>query len=472
MSMVIRTKEDEHKIVDRHIALSKDGFKALEKVTAFCCSGCGLCISICPLGSIIFDETKKRPLLLGECDNCGYCYLACPRSFLPLTKIEETYFGTNGGEETKRLGLYNDLFVARSRTEEIYREGTPGGTTTALVHFLLEGGYVDAVLLTRGKHPDIRYCMHPEPYITSSPQEVLASAHSKFEISPVLAYLGRLSEYGKTLFVGTPCHIMAFRKLQIISKDSVFGTKMKGLTHIAQKLTARVRFALSINCFLNNTSMDKTYEWLQVQEQDIIRFNENVTKELADRAFKDGKNWRWFIKNSVTTRDGRVKDYDVLQLGKLILYSGCLVCNNMIVSRHGDANIGFFGGETGVKEFGWNMVSIMNPSLKEVVDKMVAEKKLERKPILRNYGRTLRKMLEVFLRGFIPARDFMGVKHYLQTGAWNYPGAMKKIKGPRRGTYILGLELLFLAQTFRKKMFYDSALKALKKAGAYHTTVY
>jgi coenzyme F420-reducing hydrogenase beta subunit len=470
--MIARTKEKEDLILDGHTVISRDGFDALEKVTAFCCAGCGLCVSICPLGSITFDEVKKRPLLTGECNRCGYCYLACPRSFLPLSKIEKTYFGTNGSEEVKRLGAFCDLFVARAVTEEIYREGTPGGTTTALVHYLLEKGYVEAALLTRGKHPGIRFCMHPEPYIASSPQDVLASAHSKFEISPVLSHLGVLSRYQRTLFVGTPCHIMAFRKLQIIHQDEMLHTKMKGLSQIAEKLTAPVTYALSINCFLNHTNMDKAYEWLKVQEKEIVRFNENVTKELAHEALADGKDWRWFIKNSVVTRDGQVKDYDVLQLGVLLLYSGCLVCNNMIVSKHADASIGFFGAETGVKEFGWNTVSIMDPTLKEIVENMVAEKKLERKPILRDYGRALRKTLEVLMRCFMPAKDFMGVGHYLETGEWYYPGTMKKMKGPRRGTYIFGLELFYLAQTFRKKMFYDGTLKALRKADTYRTTVY
>jgi hypothetical protein len=209
-----------------------------------------------------------------------------------------------------------------------------------------------------------------------------------------------------------------------------------------------------------------------VQEKDIVRFNENVTKELAHEALEDGKDWRWFIKNSVVTKDGQVKDYDVLQLGVLLLYSGCLVCNNMIVSRHADASIGFFGAETGVKEFGWNTVSIMHPSLNKVIEEMVADNKLEQKPILRNYGRTLRKIIEVLMRGLMPSKDFMGVSNYLKTGEWSYPGTMKKIKGTRRGTYILGLELFYLAQTFRKKMFYDGPLKALRKAGAYRTTVY
>jgi coenzyme F420-reducing hydrogenase beta subunit len=470
--MIERTGKKEDLILNRHIAIARDGFAALEKVTAFCCAGCGLCLSVCPLGSIAFDEVKKRPLLAGECNQCGYCYLACPRSFLPLSKIEKSYYGNNGSEEAKRLGDFSDLFVAQAATEDIYREGTPGGTTTALVHYLLEQGYVEAALLTRGKHPDIKFCMHPEPYIASSPQEVFSSARSKFEISPILAHLRELTQYKRSLFVGTPCHIMAFRKLQIIEKDDTFRRRMKGLSKIAEKLTAPVTYALSINCFLNHTSMDKAYEWLKVQEKEIVRFNENVTKELAHEAFGNGKDWRWFIKNSVVTEDGQVKDYDVLQLGVLLLYSGCLVCNNLIVSRHADASVGFFGAETGVKEFGWNTVSIMDPGLKEIVDKMVAEEKLARKPILRNCGRTLRKVIEVLMQGLMPAKDFMGVSNYLKTGEWHYPGTMKKIKGPRRGTYILGLELFYLAQTFRKKMFYDGTLKALRKAGAYRTTVY
>ena len=135
--MIERTKEKESLILNRHIDIARDGFAALEKVTAFCCSGCGLCSSICRLGSITFDEVKKRPVLTGECNKRGCCYLACPRTFLPLTKIEKTYFGGNGSEEEKRLGTLSDLFVARALTEKIYREGTPSGTTTALVHYLI-----------------------------------------------------------------------------------------------------------------------------------------------------------------------------------------------------------------------------------------------------------------------------------------------------------------------------------------------
>ena len=55
--------------------------------------------------------------------------------------------------------------------------------------------------------------------------------------------------------------------------------------------------------------------------------------------------------------------------------SGCLLCNNLIVSKQAYASIWFFGAETGVKEVGWNTMVIMHPGLKKVVDAMVAARK-------------------------------------------------------------------------------------------------
>lgn len=150
-----------------------------------------------------------------------------------------------------------------------------------------------------------------------------------------------------------------------------------------------------------------------------------------------------------------------------MLPSGCLLCNNLIVSKQADASIGFYGAETGVKDVGWNTLVIMNAELKKIVDTMVAAGKLARRPVLRGYGRTLRKVLEKL----IPALDVMDVKGYLATGAWRYPKPLKLARGPRK-TYILGLELLFLGQTIRKKFFSEGPLKALKKAGVYIPTVY
>jgi coenzyme F420-reducing hydrogenase beta subunit len=461
-----REIEKEEEILDQQLEISRDGFKALEKVTEFCCSGCGLCASICPLESIEIDETLKRPKLVGECNECGFCYLACPRSFLPLSKIEEVYFGKGRGEEEERLGKFLDLFVARSLTEEIRKEGTPGGTTTAIVHFLMERGYVDAALLTKGRHSGIRCCNHPVPYIASSPEEVLLSSHSKYEISPVLSKLRELSEHGSSLFVGTPCHIMAFRKLQIINKDNVLRNKMKGIAKIADKLTAKVKFAISINCFLNHVGIDRAYERLGIQEKDILKIHSNVSWDLYERALKEGKDYRWLVDHNIVTKDREIK-LDEVEFGELVLYSGCLACLHFMVSKHADASVGVCAGETSVKEFGWNSVVIRNLELKKIVDEMVVAKKLEKRPILRGHGEKKRRRIEKF----IPTMEVMGVKNYLETGKWVSSTEMRGMRGSH-GTEILGLERLFLTQTIRKKLFYDAPVRALREAGAYLTTIY
>jgi hypothetical protein len=105
--------------------------------------------------------------------------------------------------------------------------------------------------------------------------------------------------------------------------------------------------------------------------------------------------------------------------------------------------------------------------LNKIMKEMVIEGKLERKPVLRGHGKTLRKILEKC----IPAFDVMGVANYRKTGAWSYPKPLKLAKSPRK-TYILGLEVLFLGQTIRRKFFSEGPRKALTKAGAYMPSVY
>ena len=104
----------------KHLELSKTGFSALSKVIAFACSRCGLCASICPTGAIEMRETI--PTLVGECTKCGFCYQGCPRSFYPLSRIKDKYFGKEDSEVDKRVGRCVDRFTSRSLTDEIFEQ--------------------------------------------------------------------------------------------------------------------------------------------------------------------------------------------------------------------------------------------------------------------------------------------------------------------------------------------------------------
>ena len=129
---------NEIEILNKQIKISKDGFNALKKVTNFCCCGCGLCVSTCPQKLISFDNKTKRPKLNGKCNNCGACYLCCPRSFLPISKIEKKFFGECSSEIEERVGKFHRLFAAKSIDNKIWTNGTPGGTTTGIVHYLIK----------------------------------------------------------------------------------------------------------------------------------------------------------------------------------------------------------------------------------------------------------------------------------------------------------------------------------------------
>jgi ferredoxin len=71
---------NEESIISRHLEIARDGFLALEKITEFCCSGCGLCISICPPESLKFNVTTAASVILPALE----AFYHCPK-FKPLT---------------------------------------------------------------------------------------------------------------------------------------------------------------------------------------------------------------------------------------------------------------------------------------------------------------------------------------------------------------------------------------------------
>ena len=57
----------------------------LEPVVAFIdeesCSGCKICVGLCPYNAISFDKTKKVSIVNDMlCKCCGICVAACPSS--------------------------------------------------------------------------------------------------------------------------------------------------------------------------------------------------------------------------------------------------------------------------------------------------------------------------------------------------------------------------------------------------------
>jgi len=49
------------------------------------CIGCGACVSVCPIGAIMWDEEHNKPII---CTHCGYCTQYCPHGVLALEEVE------------------------------------------------------------------------------------------------------------------------------------------------------------------------------------------------------------------------------------------------------------------------------------------------------------------------------------------------------------------------------------------------
>jgi heterodisulfide reductase subunit A len=64
------------------IFLSKQNIVAMDKrsyVKEQFCSGCGICVEVCPYNARIIDETLKiAKVLETKCEGCGTCVMACP----------------------------------------------------------------------------------------------------------------------------------------------------------------------------------------------------------------------------------------------------------------------------------------------------------------------------------------------------------------------------------------------------------
>lgn len=64
---------------ERAISRSDDGLVAIDSSL---CSGCGLCVDLCPFGVMMFDEYKNKAF---KCDLCGgdpACVRCCPTGAL------------------------------------------------------------------------------------------------------------------------------------------------------------------------------------------------------------------------------------------------------------------------------------------------------------------------------------------------------------------------------------------------------
>jgi len=236
------------------------------------CNKCGVCVSFCTanqIGAIEMCGCKDnipRYVDPDKCLKCGICYLICPQT-QELNEDVREKFGWSAP-----IGQFRDIFSARATDEKIRAVATDGGMVTALLSYMLENKIIDGAIVSKKTG-----LFNREPEIATTREGLIQAAGSQFAEASHLDEMGRkYSTYVPVLpavrmfgpkrsirvaVVGTPCQIMAIRKMQVLNilpSDIIFFTV--GL--------------FCMQCFTFDNLMEKGFiKKHHINPEDILKIN-------------------------------------------------------------------------------------------------------------------------------------------------------------------------------------------------------
>ncbi|MHA1344567.1 MAG: coenzyme F420 hydrogenase/dehydrogenase beta subunit N-terminal domain-containing protein, partial [Promethearchaeota archaeon] len=183
------------------------------------CSGCGMCVALCPTEAIQLKVNKNgfyRPLLNADrCNNCNICDEICPS-----VKVR---YAKKGKNEDDVLGSYFNIYYGYSKNETIRKNGASGGICTQLLINLLNEKIVDRVIITGDTSNNV---FSPRAKETDSEDIILRSAKSKYiQVDFTSTLKSALRSNKKIAIVGLPCLIYSLKnvqKLEIIKAKILF----------------------------------------------------------------------------------------------------------------------------------------------------------------------------------------------------------------------------------------------------------
>ncbi|MGQ9551265.1 MAG: Coenzyme F420 hydrogenase/dehydrogenase, beta subunit C-terminal domain [Candidatus Bathycorpusculaceae bacterium] len=174
------------------------------------CFGCFACVITCPYASLDFVDGK--PYLEKECKICGICSQICPQYESQLSQIEGFVFGRQRKHE-EDFGIHRRIVVARAEDDEILRVCQDGGVVTALLLNALNAGLIDSAVVSCINE---RKPFYPVPKVVTTSEDLLACAGTRYSYSPnLLALAEAVKNHSSVAFVGTPCQILALRRIQL-----------------------------------------------------------------------------------------------------------------------------------------------------------------------------------------------------------------------------------------------------------------
>ncbi|MEN6292832.1 MAG: Coenzyme F420 hydrogenase/dehydrogenase, beta subunit C-terminal domain [Methanobacterium sp.] len=251
------------------------------------CTGCGICVAICPVSAIKMEIHSKKgiyiPIIDNKCNKCGRCYETCPGHGFDFKYFNKILFGEN--KYSNSFGNYINCYLGHSTNDNQRFNSSSGGLVTELLIFILENNIADGVLITKmnTKNP-----LEPEPFIARTKEEIIESIGSKYCPVPANIAIKEImnsKNEDKFVVVGLPCHIQGIRKAELLNKK----LKEKIVFHIGIFCAKTISFN-GIEYFLKKEKIKK-------KDLNQISYRGCGWPGGMSIKLKDGKNRFYPLKN-------------------------------------------------------------------------------------------------------------------------------------------------------------------------------
>jgi coenzyme F420 hydrogenase subunit beta len=175
------------------------------------CTGCGACVALAKPGTarMVQSPTGVIPEFDSNCELPQFAWTACPGKGINYPELYLQHYGSLPTDW--RVGHVDKLWTGHASDPSIRRAGASGGTTTAVLIYLLETGRIDAAILAKQGVPS------PEQaswFIARNREDILSCVQSVYVPVAMLDCLPQLESGKKYAITLVPEQSAALRTLQ------------------------------------------------------------------------------------------------------------------------------------------------------------------------------------------------------------------------------------------------------------------
>ncbi|TFG22482.1 MAG: NADPH-dependent glutamate synthase [Promethearchaeota archaeon] len=277
------------------------------------CSGCGLCVSVCPVNAIKFKDDILT-IDLDLCINCGLCYACCHRTFFPKELEINEACNEIDAKFQEEFNGFKEIHTAQTRDSEIKRVAQDGGIVTSLLKAAFNEKVIKNALVV-GEFKD-GFSLKPLPLLVKNEVELLRSSGTKYSNAHILQLLHEARGVEDLAIVGTPCTMQALKKISFYPLNKPYYNNIK----------------LKIGLFcMESFDYQKIIEILK---EEFNKIPEEIKK-------MDINNGHFFV------YDKNYKSYSIpiKNIKKYGRY-GCFLCSDL-TTEHCDISVGSIGSNPG-----------------------------------------------------------------------------------------------------------------------------